>query len=138
MKSAAAKAVVFCIAAAALVVLVMQLQRRKTNVGAVVEQQPGRAFPWPKETCLEALDDTTIVLPGAIIHEGEVFSAVFEISDDNTEVGVTLAADGKTFDAITVKLKAGTTMKVHRSCDAMVMAEDGHVRRFRIVSGPSR
>jgi hypothetical protein len=137
MEVAASIATIVVCVIGAVLALVLHRRYLKGEALRIARQAPGEPFAWPKGRWLESLDDATIRLPGAIVQSRETSGEIIELSDENCPVKFTYAEDGTTIEAITVKLRAGTSMKVNTSCDATVLADDGQPRRFRLIAEPA-
>ena len=81
---------------------------------------------------MQASEDTKIALPGELLREGELIGSIIDVSDD-AEIGFRQRAD-KSFEAIILHLRAGHTVVLHRSSDALLIAEDDRERVFYVLS----
>ncbi|MEQ1525529.1 MAG: hypothetical protein ABL911_02115 [Gallionella sp.] len=97
-----------------------------------LEVRPRTRFDWKAGLHLAATEDTHLAFPRAVWKEGEPFSNVFSISDDAVDVGFeNKDGSGQT---ISICLKVGQSIQVHRSVEASVVAKDDRVRRFNVLS----
>ena len=91
-------------------------------------QPPGTVFPWSKLTELTALEELTIGVPSQIISGDEVIGSVIR-SHPDTEIRLPTAADQP---LILLRLKAGMSVSLTKSCQALVVADDNRPRRIKV------
>ncbi|WP_404309309.1 hypothetical protein [Neorhodopirellula lusitana] len=104
------------------------IRRLFSSQPPVASQPPGDVFPWPANQPLTALDAATIALPTALIDADESIGSVIRGPDD---MGFS-APDG---DLIFIRVTAGMTVSVAKSCQAYVVPDaddDTAPRRFQI------
>lgn len=102
-----------------------------------VSHEHGKPFPWPKGLRLQAVAETMVVLPGAIMREGEQVQSVIEAPDD-AKIGFDPSPDGKGFETIRIVLKSGDALLLHRSSQAMIASPDQTPRSFVILAQPEK
>ena len=94
----------------------------------VAAQPPGEVFPWPRLTTLTALEEVIIGVPPEILGSTETIGSVIKSSPDlelriPTKPGETL---------ILLRLKAGMSASLTKSCQAVVVADDKRPRRIKV------
>jgi hypothetical protein len=92
---------------------------------------PGEKFPWPKRFQLTAMDASVIAIPAAVVEDHEVLGAVIHCDDD--------AQFSLQSDYIFIRLRAGQSVWLEKSCQAIVIAEregDVAARRFELRELP--
>ncbi len=99
--------------------------------GEIFEVEQEVPFKWPKETRLQALTAVTVILPGALVREGEAIGSIIDAPED-AAIGFVPSPDGKGFESIHVKLKSGESIGVHRSSMAIVQAANLGPVQFRV------
>ena len=94
----------------------------------IASQPPGDVFPWPANQPLTALDTATIALPAALISPDDTLGSVIR-----GPAGMEFSApDG---DLVFIRLAAGMTVSLAKSCQAYVVPDGDHdtaPRRFQI------
>ncbi len=100
----------------------------------VASQPPGEVFPWPKGWKLTALDEVVLLVPGRILSDDEQIGSVIHCGDDVRLSLPTVPLDS--LDArILIGLRAGQSVWLSKSCQAMVVPDDEQdkeVRRFNL------
>lgn len=95
--------------------------------------QPNAPFKWPKGVRLFATARVKLVLPGAVVKNGETIGSVVEVSDDNTRIGFQEGPDkGEAFTCIILELEPGASVRLHRSSDAMALSDSEALIIFKI------
>ena len=92
---------------------------------AVASQTPGEVFPWPRGTVLTALDEATIALPMAIFDKDQPIGSVVL---GPTDMQISFPKEG---DVFWIRLQPGMSVRLAKSCQAIVVANDQQPRRFR-------
>ena len=92
----------------------------------------GQVFQWRRGVRLKASEDTQLALPGELLREGEQIGSIIAV-DDDAEIGFRQRDDGS-FEAIILRLRAGHTVELHRSSDALLIADDDRERVFYVES----
>jgi len=91
-----------------------------TDSGKTCSQPPGEFFAWPKGWRLTALDEATLLIPGAILSDNDVIGSVINADDDvmlNLPTGQNPESDAH----ILIRLKKGQSVYLSKSCQAMVL-----------------
>lgn len=99
-----------------------------TSEGNVAAQPPGAVFPWPQSTVLTALEEVVIGIPAQIVNGSDVIGSVIR-SDPGAQIHIP-TNQGETM--ILLKLKAGMSASLTKSCQAVVLANDKRPRRIRV------
>ena len=97
-----------------------------------VTMRRDQVFQWRRGVRLQANEDTQIALPGELLREGEEIGSIISVSDE-AEIGFRPREDGS-FEAIILRLRAGHTVELHRSSDALLIADDDRERVFYVES----
>jgi hypothetical protein len=97
-----------------------------------VSMRRGQIFRWRRGLKLQASEDTQLALPGELVRDEEQIGSIIEV-DDDAEIGFRQRPDGS-FEAIILSLRAGHAVALHRSSDAVLLAEDDRERIFFVVS----
>lgn len=92
------------------------------------------AFKWPKDIRLQAVTAVTVMLPGAILGEGQAIGSVVDAPGD-APMGFDRSPDGKGIDSIRVVLKADQSMAIKRSSMAIVSSDQPGPIRFWVLKG---
>src|SRR6186713_1425994 len=79
------------------------------------EQPPGVKFPFPKGSKLCPEEDVVLAVPSAVIGGNETIGSVF-LCDDNAEIML-----NEEVGAWYVRLKAGMTFSLAKSCEVMLI-----------------
>ena len=98
----------------------------------IAQQPPGEIFPWPKGTRLVAVDDVTIAVPAAILHEDEQIGSVI-IGDSDMDISLPRVPITTPGALIQLRLGAGMSVSLAKSCQAMVVADDKKPRRIKVI-----
>jgi hypothetical protein len=93
----------------------------------IAHQPPGEIFPWPRGTVLTAVDEVVLALPVALFGPEEPIGAVL-LGPDGMELNV--PPQGELFF---LRLQPGMSVRVAKSCQAMVLAEDQRPRRIKVA-----
>ena len=91
-------------------------------------QPPGAMFPWPKLTELTALEEVTIGVPSQILGGDEVIGSVIR-SHPDAEICLPTATGQP---LILLRLKAGMSVSLTKSCQALIVADDKRPRRIKV------
>ena len=91
------------------------------------QQVPGVKFPLPKGSRLRPEEEVVLALPAAIIGGNETMGSVF-LCDNNAEIMLNEKAG-----AWYVKLKAGMTFSLAKSCEVVLIASDSRPRFFGVL-----
>jgi len=97
-----------------------------------VTMRRGQVFQWRRGLRLRATEDTQLALPGGLVREPEQIGSIIEV-DDDAQIGFRQRADGS-FEAIILQLRAGHRVLLHRSSDALLIANDDRERIFHVES----
>ena len=92
----------------------------------LAHQPPGEVFPWPEGTDLTALDEVVIALPVALFGEHEPIGSVV-FCPDGAELNIPPQGD-----RFYLRLRPGMSVRLTKSCQACVIAEDTEPRRFKV------
>jgi hypothetical protein len=93
-----------------------------------VQQAPGAAFPFPRGAKLRPDEDVMLALPSALITTDETIGSVL-LCDDDAEITL-----NDQVGAWYIKLKAGMTFSLAKSCEVMLIAGDSRPRFFHYLS----
>lgn len=97
-----------------------------------VSMRRGQIFQWRRGLKLQASEDTQLALPGELMREDEKIGSIIEV-DDDAEIGFRQRPDGS-FEAIILRLRTGHSVELHRSSDAVLLADDDRERIFYVLS----
>jgi hypothetical protein len=103
-----------------------------SKTDGIANQPPGKVFPWLKGTKLVALDDLTLAIPAAVLREDEQIGSVI-LGDDDMDIKLPTVPLTTPGALIFLRLKTGMTVRLAKSCQAMVVAEDNSPRRIRVI-----
>ena len=92
----------------------------------------GQVFRWRRGLRLRATEETQLALPGELVREQEQIGSIVEV-DDDAQIGFRQRPDGN-FEAIILQLRAGHRVLLHRSCDALLIADYDRERVFHVES----
>ncbi|MEO0250257.1 MAG: hypothetical protein ABIN58_12190 [candidate division WOR-3 bacterium] len=92
----------------------------------------GVAFKWPKNIRLQATEDVTIMLPGAILISGQPIDGVIDAPDD-VQIGFEKNTDGKGFKSVMIALKAGQALAIRRSSMAIAYSSGRGTIIFKVM-----
>ena len=95
-----------------------------------VTMRPGQVFQWRSGLCLRACEDTKLALPDALVREDEKIGSIIKV-DDEARIGFCDRPDG-TLEAIILQLQSGQKVRLHRSCDVLLLADDDRERVFYV------
>jgi hypothetical protein len=91
-----------------------------------------KAFVWPKRVRLIPSENITIILPGALVANGEEIGAIINVSDD-AEIGFKESQNpGELFSQIIVKVSKGDGVRINRSTQAMLVGESERPVMFQV------
>jgi hypothetical protein len=93
-------------------------------------QPPGESFKWPKGVTLTPLEEVIIAIPGAILGANEKIQSVID-GNDRIEIKMKFGADDKP-EAIYLKVQAGMSVKINKTCEAMVLSDNPQPKRIKI------
>ncbi len=118
---------------AALKRLFAKPSKPSTKEEKVALQPPGVMFPWPRLTPLTALEELSLCVPAAILESSDVIGSVIKCDPD-----LELRLPSKPGDPhIFMRLKAGMSVHLTKSCQAMVVADDKRPRRIQVGNPPA-
>ena len=95
-----------------------------------VTMRQGQVFQWRRGLCLRASETTQLALPGELVREDEKIGTIIEV-DDEARIGFRERLDG-TVEAIILQLQAGHKVRLHRSSDVLLLADDDRERVFYV------
>jgi hypothetical protein len=85
--------------------------------------EPNKSFVWPKGLRLVSNENVTIVLPGALIRNGEQIGTILKTSD-GTEIGFEESKNpDELFTRIILKVSKGNEICINRATQAMLVCE---------------
>ena len=99
---------------------------------ASITMRRGQIFQWRSGLRLRATEDTQLALPGELVRQQEQIGSIVEV-DDDAQIGFRQRADGS-LEAIILQLRAGQRALLHRSSDALLIADDDRERIFHVES----
>ena len=91
----------------------------------------GEIFRWRKGLRLQAVEQSSFLIPGALFRKGEKMGEMLELSDDEADI---IFLDKPTKDAfpnIAVILKPGKTMRLNRNCEVKHIHLQGEEKRAK-------
>src|SRR5262245_35001014 len=97
-----------------------------------VAMRRGQIFQWRRGLCLRATEDALLALPADLVRAEEKIGSIIDV-DDDAEIGFRERADGS-LEAIILRLRAGQKAELHRSSEALLIADDDRERVFHIES----
>ena len=100
--------------------------------GEIAHQPPGEVFPWSKGVRLVAVDDVTLAIPAAMINEDEQIGSVIS-GDADIDIGFPKVPHSTPGAMIYLRLRAGMSVGLSRSCHAIVVADDKIPRRIKVI-----
>jgi len=98
------------------------------NTDQIAAQSTGDIFAWPANTTLTSLDECVLALPDSILDRG---TPIGDIIAGDDEMGINIP-DGD--DKIYIRLLPNMSVTVRRSCQALIVGEEGHQCRFKVQS----
>jgi hypothetical protein len=96
----------------------------------------GKTFAWRRGLSLEATEDSAFLFPGAIVQDGETIGGIIEASDDDMQIGFEPNPNGPGFQTITIVMKYGQSVTLHRSSEVMhapLTQKDKHPKEFVVL-----
>ena len=99
---------------------------------SIAHQPPGEVFPWTKGVRLVAVDDVTFAIPAAVLSEDEQIGSVV-LGDADIDIGLPKVSHSTPGAMIYLRLRAGMSVWLSRSCQAMVVADDKTPRRIKVI-----
>jgi len=100
--------------------------------------QAGETFRWRKGLCLQAIESSSFMIPGALFRKGEKMSAIMELSNDETEVVFLGKPAPDANPNLAVILKPGDSMQLNRNSEVIhihLKGEVKHAKEFVVLDG---
>lgn len=97
------------------------------NGERIASQPPGEIFPWSKGVILTAVDELVLALPRGLIDKGRPIGE-FLFGPDDMEISI--PPEG---DTIFVRLAPGMSIRLAKSVQSYVVAEDKNPRKVKVT-----
>ena len=104
-------------------------KKKPSPAEPIAHQPPHEIFPWPVGVTITAVDDVVIALPLALFDQDRPMGE-FLFGPDG--MGIKYLPDK---DFFLIHLEPGMAVRLAKSCQAFVVADDGKPRRLK-PSGP--
>lgn len=96
----------------------------------------GEIFRWRKGLCLQAVEQSSFLIPGVLFRKGEKVGEILELSDDEADIVFLDKPTKDVYPNMAVVLKPGKTMRLNRNCEVKhihLQGEEKHSKEFIII-----
>ena len=94
--------------------------------------EQGVPFKWPKDVRLAATSTITLILPGAIVREGEEIASVIDAPDD-APISLDRSPEGNAVESFRLILSQNQSVAIRRSSMAMAISAIPGPIKLRMV-----